>query len=454
MGTHYLAAFMEANDEEWVRAEEEMLKAEEMGLPAPDAEAFLDSGVSTSAMTVRYKFIFLWTLVIWVLGFVLLFFTGLLLSNYTLSAIEKQFKEEETTGLAHTLRSIYRFLINSAGLYYYISLPMVLVLVVGLVAGVFYFFFWIGHLPIKLMAIIGIGGVISIYAMVRSLLIKVNYEDPGRELKEEEAPALFALTRGVAATMGTRAVDEIRITPETDLAVYETGSWKEKLRDKGKRILILGTGILKDFKEGDFKAVLAHEYGHFSHRDTAGGAVALRVRNDINKYYVALYNGGQAVWWNMGYLFLRLYHFIFYRISNGSTRLQEVLADRVAAQTYGSVAFENGLTYVIRRNIEFVKLARVEIDSAREVKRPFSNLYELTGETNTEIDDAVKKSLNRETTNDDTHPSPVDRFRFINGLGAGKALNNERYVRELFADWTGLTTEMTTKIEASWKNAD
>lgn len=114
--------------------------------------------------------------------------------------------------------------------------------------------------------------------MIRSLFIKIDSPDPGRRsLSYEEAPALWDLTRTVAEAVGTRAVDEIRITPGTDLAVYEKGSFRERSNDQAKRILIVGGGVLNDFEQNGFRAVLAHEYGHFSHRDTAGGDVALRV---------------------------------------------------------------------------------------------------------------------------------------------------------------------------------
>ncbi|MES2761582.1 MAG: M48 family metalloprotease [Bacteroidota bacterium] len=444
---HYFAAVMAAEEENWILSENEIVKAKELGMAQEDVDSFLDSGIHTKALTEKAKTFFLWTLLIWALGFVLLYIVGLILSNYTLNAIEREFKTQSSTKLAHTLRSVYGFLINTAGIYYYISLPIILILVIALVVGIFYLFLMLGRIPIQLMLVLLIGACITVYGMIRSLILKVKHEDPGRKLEEKDAPALFALTKEVAQTMGTRPIDEIRITPETDLAVYELGSWREKLRDNGKRILILGTGVLKDFKVDDFKAVLAHEYGHFSNRDTAGGAVALRVRNDMHKYYIALFYAGQAVWWNLAFQFIRLYDFIFRKISNGATLLQEILADRVAAQTYGAEAFENGLTYVIKRNIEFVKLANSEIEVAQLAKRSFNNLYELNGGNITDIEEEVKKSLNRETTDEDTHPSPVDRFRFIKGLGNGKALNSSLYVRDLFTDWNALTIEMTKNIE-------
>ena len=209
----------------------------------------------------------------------------------------------------------------------------------------------------------------------------------------------------------------------------------------------MGIGVLKDFNQTDFSAVLAHEYGHFSHRDTAGGDVALRVRNDMTKYFYALYSAGQNVWWNLAFQFLRLYNFIFRRISHGSTRLQEVLADNVAAKTYGNLAFQNGLTYVIKRDIEFNTFANIEIDEAKKVNRPFNNLYELSGNSTLSIDEELNKSLNRKTTEDDTHPSPIDRFRFISTLNNENIKYDTSKIKDMFLNWDSLTEEMTKIIE-------
>jgi Zn-dependent protease with chaperone function len=53
------------------------------------------------------------------------------------------------------------------------------------------------------------------------------------------------------------------------LAVYEKGSYLQRMRDRGRRVLVPGsvlTGLLDSFK-----AIFAHEYGHFQNRDTVGG---------------------------------------------------------------------------------------------------------------------------------------------------------------------------------------
>jgi tetratricopeptide (TPR) repeat protein len=446
MITHYFTALLAAQDKQWETAEKEIQKAKTLGLTDDAVQSFLDSGVKSQLTKRKYIGYLIWITSIWAIGLLLLYIIGKILSVLTLNSIEKGLLNEER-GTKSFIRSSYKLLINIGGIYYYLSLPIILVLVILFVAGVFYLFLLIGQIPIKLMLLLVVGSGFTIYGMIRSLLIKVKYTDPGRELKTEEAPGLFNLTKEVADKLGTRPIDEIRITLGTDLAVYERGTWKQKLQDRATRILILGAGVIKDFKQEDFKAVLAHEYGHFSHRDTAGGDVALRVRNDIVKYFYALYEAGQNVWWNLAFHFLRLYNFIFRRISFGSTRLQEVLADRVAAQTYGVIAFKNGLTYVIKRDIEFNNLAKQEFEALKNATRSFNNIYDQSRISDNAIENELNDVLNRKTTEDDTHPSPVDRFRYISDVEYQITTDNSSVISDLFSNWDSFTAEMANAIE-------
>jgi uncharacterized tellurite resistance protein B-like protein len=283
--------------------------------------------------------------------------------------------------------------------------------------------------------------------MIRSLFIKLEREEPGRALTQDEAPELWALTRRVAETIGTRPVDEIRITPGTDVAVYERGSRREKANDQGHRILLLGLGVLNGFEINGFRAVLAHEYGHFSHRDTAGGEVALRVNEDMIKFARAMVLSRQNVWWNLGFQFLRIYHFIFRRISHGATRLQEVLADRVAAVKYGAAAFEAGLRHVIQKTAEFNVTATREIRESAQMRRALQNVYELPAVATDEVAQAAEGALNRQTSEDDTHPSPNDRFRLTKRIVLQTEPPVSGMVWDLFRDRVALTTEMTAFIE-------
>jgi hypothetical protein len=162
-------------------------------------------------------------------------------------------------------------------------------------------------------------------------------------------------------------------------------------------------------------------------------------------------DAGQAAWWNIAFQFVRLYHFLFIRISHGASRLQEVLADRMAVTQYGAQAFEEGLKHAIRRSVEFPRLAGLEIQNAVKAGRPLYNIYDLTIQAESSpLDADVEKALNQPTSEDDTHPSPADRFRLVRNI---KRRNNtergEMAVWDFFVAKDALTAEMNTVIDRS-----
>lgn len=453
MATHYYSAILAAHDHRWSDAETEIQKAGSLGLAPELVQQFLDSGIRTRAKVWRYVYYSAFLVGFWILGLFLLFVVGKLMSRKTLKSIEMSDPTMTASPADLSLRKWYRILINLAGVYYYISIPAVIFLVLAVAGSITFGFYMVGRIPIKLVAIICIGALITVFKMVQSLFIKVESDDPGRSLSEEEAPGLWKMVRSVADSVGTRAVDEIRITPGTDLAVYEKGSFRERSQDKAKRILLVGTGVLNDFKQNGFRAVLAHEYGHFSHRDTAGGDIALRVNADIMKFAYGMAVTGQAVWWNLAFHFLKIYHFIFRRISHGATRLQEVMADRVAASKYGARAFEEGLTHVVRKSVEFNFVTNREIDDSTSAGRALQNIYEIQVPENPDLEQEIKESLERETSEDDTHPSPRDRFRFTSRIVGATEQPISGQVWDLFRDRSSLTREMTTRVEAEIQTA-
>jgi Zn-dependent protease with chaperone function len=451
MQTHFYLAVLAATDEDLEKAEQEIKKAQSLGLPAEAAQQFLDSVVHPHAQTWRYLYYALYLVGAWGAGLVALFALGKLFSNLTLRSIEEADPNGATGSKEISLRSLYKRLIDVAGVYYYISLPVVIFLVLGVAGAIIYGFLIIGRIPIKLALIVIVAAVVTVYKMIRSLFVKIESGDPGRALKPEEAPGLWALTREVAQALGTRPIDEIRVTPGCDLAVYEKGRFREKLQDRAKRILILGVGALNEMRQNAFRAVLAHEYGHFSHRDTAGGDVALRVEQDMTKFAYAMALAGQAVWWNIAFQFLRVYHFIFRRITHGATRLQEILADRVAVRNYGAESFEEGLRHVIRREVEFNRVASKEIEEATQARRDLKNLYQLQLSPEAFDQQMIENQINdivtRPTTEDDTHPSPIDRFRLAQRIVCDNPPSSNAMVWDLFASRESLTDEMSKLVD-------
>lgn len=456
--THYFNGINLANEGDFDAAEKEIKTAENMGLP-PEMTGNVLAAIK-KAKSERYfglgdYFAYgVYLVGAWALGLAVLFVAGKILSAKTLRSIESSDPNDITGGGQAGLRSIYRKVITAAGIYYYLSQPVVMLLVVVAAGGVFLFFLWIGSIPVKLVLVVGFVALATIFYMIKSLVIRAKLEDPGRVLTEAEAPELWALAREVAKTVETRPVNEIRVTHGAELAVYERGSVRAKMQDKAERVLIIGLAALNGFSQNAFRAVLAHEYGHFSNRDTAGGDIAMRVNNDIIRLAESMGQSGTATVYNIAFQFIRFYHFLFRRITHGASRLQEILADRVAVYQYGADAFREGLAHVIRRDIEFNHIAQSEINAAYSAGRALQNLYEMMPQDENisrSLEQEYNEYLSRPTTEDDTHPSPQDRFKLIAGIKCRETAPLDGQVWDLFKDRTALTTEMNNLLEARLK---
>jgi Zn-dependent protease with chaperone function len=456
--THYFNGLQLANDGELDPAETEIKTAESLGLPneaTKDILAAIETEKGNKYFGLGNYFYYGSFLVgAWALGLAILFVAGKILSAQTLHSIENSDPSDITGGGQTGLRNIYKKVIGIAGIYYYLSQPVVMLLVIVAAGGIILFFFWVGTIPIKLVLIIGFVALATIFYMVKSLLVRTKAEDPGRILTEAEAPELWTLVREVANTVKTRPVNEIRITHGAELAVYERGGITTKIQDKAERVLIVGLAALNGFSQNAFRAVLAHEYGHFSNRDTAGGDVAMRVNMDIMRLAEAMARSGTATVYNIAFQFLRFYHFLFRRITHGASRLQEILADRVAVYEYGANAFREGLMHVIRRDIEFSHIADSEINAAYNAGRALQNLYEMMPEgenINKSLEEEFNQYISRPTTEDDTHPSPNDRFKLIAQIKSKPTAPISGQVWDLFKDKNALTLEMNNLLESRLK---
>ncbi|OLZ70876.1 peptidase [Streptomyces sp. IMTB 2501] len=100
--------------------------------------------------------------------------------------------------------------------------------------------------------------------------------EPGIPVPEAAEPRLWALVRDVAAAAGTRVPDRILLTGDVNASVSEEPRLLGLF--PGPRRLHLGVPLLTGLTEAQLRAVLAHEYGHFTGGDTRLSALVVRGR--------------------------------------------------------------------------------------------------------------------------------------------------------------------------------
>jgi Zn-dependent protease with chaperone function len=410
----------------WSDASDELELAHQRGLPDADYTRFRAQIDDATPATTRYWKPVLGTLAGWLAGFALLFALGALLSQLTLASATRLagHKDGAARGMGGGVRSAYRALLVITGIYFYASIPLVAVFVIGVAAAIIYGFFAIGHVPLKLVALVGIVALVTVWAVLKAFwaIVAPRPElDPGRLVDLAAQPRLSALLEEVAQTIGTRKVDRVFLTPATEFAVFERGSFWAKLRGKSERCMILGIGLLEGLNCLEVRSILAHEYGHYRNEDTAGGSFALSVRQSFFTLARALVEGGAAGWHNPAWWFVRGFEQLFLRVSQGASRLQEILADRWAIFAYGSAAFVRSEEKLIARAVRFDAHVKRTLLETVDARRPLGNLYRFQPQETVpeeEVERAVTQLLEREAHPFDSHPSSRQRIAWAEAIGA------------------------------------
>jgi Zn-dependent protease with chaperone function len=394
----------------------------------------------------------------WLAGLVLLFAAGWILSRLTMRSADRMATSGQASGDGsdgeRRLRRIYRVVVLLCGLYFYLSVPVLLASVLVAGGGIIWLFFAIGTIPVKLTLLIVVLVAVSVWAIVRGLFVRGQQQgEPGHPIDLERNPRFRALLVDVAGAIQTKPVDKAYLTPHTDMAVFEQGGLWRSLRGRGsERCLLIGAGLLDGMKQVELRSILGHEYGHFRNQDTAGGGFALAVRRSLIAMIIRLAQSGAAAWYNPSWLFLRAYHRVYLVASQGASRLQEVLADRWAVRAFGSQAFIRGFTHVIERSVRFDRHVQRTLRHVIEQERPLANLYSHEppepGADEPNEADLIRESMEREPGSHDSHPAPRQRLAWAAAMAIDRQPepDDDRPAWELFEERETLEQRMTADV--------
>jgi Zn-dependent protease with chaperone function len=204
-------------------------------------------------------------------------------------------------------------------------------------------------------------GMLSLY-LVKGLF-KGSHQDQSLllEITEADQPDLFAFIRQICAETGAPFPHKVYLTPDVNAAVFYQSSFLSLFLPTPKNLLI-GLGLVNVLNLSEFKAVLAHEFGHFSQKSMKLGSyvyVANKVMADIiygRDFMDDILNVAKSldiriavvVWIFMGilWLFRKVLELVFKAINIFSlslSRQMEFNADRIGVSVAGSDAMVHAL---------------------------------------------------------------------------------------------------------------
>jgi Zn-dependent protease with chaperone function len=198
----------------------------------------------------------------------------------------------------------------------------------------------------------------------------------GKEKDREDCPKLFAAIDEVARNVDTEPPDELWLSPGADFWVRQEGRGPFGVFGSRKRVLTIGMCVLDVLTVSELKAILAHEFAHFSHADTHWNRFLFQVTLSLRTAMREMARtGGVLTYGNPFYWFFWLYSKSYSMLSAGFSRSREFLADRMACAQYGSNVFTTGLRKVCTDGSYFEMTIYQNIARLLKQKKAFVNMY-------------------------------------------------------------------------------
>ncbi|RYY62435.1 MAG: hypothetical protein EOO05_02770 [Chitinophagaceae bacterium] len=175
--------------------------------------------------------------------------------------------------------------ISSIVLFFVVYLILVIAAVALAVACFYGGIALIVALPKLLTIVAGLGmmgvGVSVIFFLVKFIFSVSRMENAGRvEIHEADQPRLFAFIRRLSEETKTPFPKKIFLSPDVNACVFYNSSFWSMFFPVRKNLEI-GVGLVNAVNISEFKAIIAHEFGHFSQRSMKLGSFTYNVNRVI-----------------------------------------------------------------------------------------------------------------------------------------------------------------------------
>jgi Zn-dependent protease with chaperone function len=291
-------------------------------------------------------------------------------------------------------------------------LALVLLLIAVLLAGAAVSVVWLKAAGAKIALVVGL----FLWLVLKALWIRLR-PPQGTEVTEKEAPQLFAMIEELRSELRAPRFHHVLVTDDFNAGVVQD----PRLGMFGgyRNYLLIGLPLAKALTVEQFKAVLAHEFGHLAKGHGAMSNWIYRQRLRWSRLMRML--EGVESWGTVLFRpFLRWYAPYFNAYSYPLARANEFDADATSARLASPGAAAQALTAVnvVGSWLEeryWPQIHKQADSMPQPAFAPYSSMGRLASDMDPEsIHKWLKQALARKTTLDDTHPSLSERLAALN----------------------------------------
>lgn len=311
-----------------------------------------------------------------------------------------------------------------------------------------------GRLHLKLVLSCVICGIVILLAIIPR---PDRFVAPGPRLLPEQNPRLFENLADVAQKTHQKMPAEVYLVPNVNAWVSQRGG----LMGLGsRRVMGLGLPLMQVLTVPEFRAILAHEFGHFYGGDTKLGPWIYKTRSAIERTLEGL----AGSWLQKPFI---IYGNMFLRVTHAISRRQETIADELAAAIEGSRHLASGLRKIYAASLAYESYWDNELAPALEsgFLPPYAKGFQQyieAGPVKESITSALNKELESTETNPyNTHPPLRERLIPLENFPPGPDQNDQPPAILLLGEsetWESalfkpLESNLGKKLEpAGWEN--
>jgi len=345
--------------------------------------------------------------------------------------------------------------------------------------------------PMFLTLMVGAGlagtGIFVFFFIIKFLFKKhINDRSYLTEIKRSDEPELFKMIDEIVKEAETNFPKKVYLSSDVNASVFYDSSFWSMFFPIQKNLTI-GVGLINTTTKQELKAILSHEFGHFSQRSMKVGSYVYNVnqiifnlvnddesyRNSIEKF--SSFSGYFSIFASLAifitskiqWVLAKMYSYVNIR-HMALSREMEFHADEVAANIAGSISLEESLLRLELANnsynnvLNFYEARISKNQSSKNIYREqffVMNFLAEQSELETKYDLPYVKLaesglFNKSKLNIEnqwaSHPSTEDRVAKLRQLNIVKDTDNQP-AKDLFKDFEKTEEKLTAKLFSNVK---